>query len=256
MRVVTILAAIARVRFPQLLLVSLAGWWLVLLGSDRGLILPGLCSAAGGSWLMRSSQGIAAAFVFNSPTGLILPWLAMLAAMMPPLLVQQIGHLWDRSFVRRRLRAITLFVLGYGAVWMAAGFALTAAAIAIDAVSETVSLAAPISAVAVALLWQSTPAKQQCLNRCHRLPRLSAFGVAADFDCLHYGLTAAVWCVGACWALMLVPLLAEGMHVLAMAAVAALVLAERLAPARPARWRFPFRPHGSDRFGPRQMSPA
>jgi predicted metal-binding membrane protein len=235
-RVGAIALALANGRFPQLLAVSLFGW-VALAGFEQSLLLPGLCSAAAGSWLDQGSRGIEAALAVNLPAVLIASWLTMLLAMLPPLLQQPVAHLWDRSFARRRPRAIAMFVVGYAVIWLAAGLFLLIAAIAVGVIGKAVALPAVIVAGAVALAWQSTPLKQTCLNRCHRLPRLSAFGIAADRDCLRYGIGKAVWCVGACWALMLIPLVAGGMHVAIMAAVAVQTFAERRAPPRPPRWR-------------------
>jgi predicted metal-binding membrane protein len=237
-RLGAIALALANGRFPQLLAVSLLGW-IALAGFEQSLMLPGLCSAAAGSWLDQGGRGIEAALAVNPPPTLIVSWLTMLLAMMPPLLQQPVAHLWDRSFACRRPRAIAMFVVGYGAIWMAAGLSLLIAAIIVGVIGKAVALPAAIVAVAVALAWQSTPLKQICLNRCHRLPRLSAFGIAADRDCLRYGVGNGVWCVGTCWALMLIPLVANGMHVAIMATVAVLTFAERRAPARPPRWRLP-----------------
>jgi len=236
MRLGAIAMALANGRFPQLLAVSLLGW-VTLAGYEQSLLLPGLCSAAAGSWLDQGVRGIEAALAVNPPAVLIASWLTMLLAMMPPLLQQPVAHLWDRSFARRRPRAIAMFVVGYGVVWTAAGLFLLIAAIAVGVIGKAVALPAVIVTGAVALVWQSTPLKQACLNRCHRLPRLAAFSIAADRDCLRYGIGNAVSCVGACWALMLIPLVAGGMHVATMAAVAVVTFADRRAPARPPRWR-------------------
>jgi len=54
---------------------------------------------------------------FDSATSLLSGWLLMLAAMMPPLVAGPLGHVQERSFARRRLRAMSLFVIGYLAVW-------------------------------------------------------------------------------------------------------------------------------------------
>jgi predicted metal-binding membrane protein len=166
----------------------------------------------------------------------------MLLAMMPPLLTQPLAHLWDRSFSRYRWSAIALFVTGYGAVWMLAGLVLMAAAIVAGVLSARFGLSPLVPATGLALLWQCCPAKQICLNCCHRLPRLSPFGLAAHADSLRYGLVSAVWCVGACWALMLIPLVAQSGHLPVMAAASVLMLAERFAQARPARWGWPAAP--------------
>jgi predicted metal-binding membrane protein len=170
---------------------------------------------------------------------LALAWLLMLLAMMPPLLAQPMRHLWRRSLRRRRARAIAGFVAAYLTVWLLVGFGLMAVAALLRALAGATAVPAAVLAIATALLWQATPAKQDCLNRCHRLPPLATFGLAADVDCLRFGFVAALWCVGTCWALMLVPLAADGAHVALMGGVAALTLAERLTPPRPARWRIP-----------------
>ena len=62
----------------------------------------------------------------------------------------------------------------------------------------------------IGLAWQCSPAKQVCLNRCHALRELAAFGRAADTDALIFGATQGVWCAGSCWAWMLLPLLLPG----------------------------------------------
>jgi len=208
------------------------------LSSGQWFVVPNFCGATAGGWLADGWRGLEVSLLLNPPELLALAWLLMLLAMMPPLLAQPIRHLWDRSLRRRRKRAVALFVAAYAAVWMLAGLVLMAAAILLRALAGGAALL-PSSAlaIAIALLWQATPAKQICLNRCHRLPRLSVFDLAADLDCLRYGLVAALWCVATCWALMLVPLLADGAHEVLMAVISVMLLAERQTPARPARWR-------------------
>lgn len=235
-----ILALTASALGRSLLLASLVGW-AALLGSGHWLAVPDYCGVSARHWVERGWQGLESALLFNPPARLIPAWLLMLLAMMPPLLAEPVKHLWDRSLARRRPRAIAMFAASYAAVWMGAGVVLTAAAVALKALVGAVWLAAPALAAAIALLWQVAPAKQICLNRCHRLPRLSAFDWAADRDCLRYGLVAGSWCVGACWALMLVPLVADRAHVAAMAVGALFLLIERQTPARPAKWRLPGR---------------
>jgi predicted metal-binding membrane protein len=238
------LPAVAKRQSPRLLLIGLTGWML-LLASDQQMILPGLCLSPD---TRSASGGIEAILAFNPPLTLILGWLPMMLAMMPPLLTQPLAHLWHRSLARRRNRAIVAFAAGYGAVWLAAGIVLTATAMLLKAVTAATGTPALIVAAALVIVWQITPARQICLNRCHRLPRLSAFGVAADLDCLNHGVAVGVWCVGSCWAWMLMPLVAEGMHLSVMAAVSVLLMAERVAPARPARWGFAVPPMLADTF--------
>jgi predicted metal-binding membrane protein len=236
-RIVLILAAAARSTGKPLLLVSLAGWS-ASLSWARVSPAPEYCSAVAG-WLEQGWRDIDMALVVNAPAGLLVGWLTMLAAMMPPLLARPTAHLWYRTLARRRLRGMTLLVSGYTAVWLAAGVILISIAVLLKTFLGSAPLGALPAAVAIALLWQATPVKQMSLNRCHYLPPLSAFGRAADRDALAYGLISGGWCVGACWAVMLVPLVADEGHFVLMAVSAALIIGERQLPPRAVRWRFP-----------------
>jgi predicted metal-binding membrane protein len=222
------LAAISRAPWPLLLLVSLVGWTAPL-AAGRWFAVPDFCGGSAGSWLEPD------ALAQYHPGLLVLPWLLMLLAMMPPLLARPIRHLWRRSLRRRRMRAIALFAAAYTAVWLLGGVVLLAAAIMLRGFAEV----AVVPAAAIAFLWQATPVKQVCLNGCHRLPPLATFGLAADLDCLRFGFTAGSWCVGTCWALMLVPLAAGAAHLTLMAVASLVMLLERLGPPRPARWHVP-----------------
>jgi predicted metal-binding membrane protein len=207
----------------------------VLALDGNGLALPSFCSAE----MLRAvplSVSFDLAFVFNSSAQLASGWALMVAAMMSPLLVAPLRHVRDRSFTRRRTRAMLLFVAGYGAVWMIAGVGLQATAL-----TAQWAASAPLvylSLTAVAILWQISPAKQWCLNRCHRRPHLAAFGAAADRDAFNFGVTNGVSCAGACWALMLPMLVAGQGHVFGMIALALFVFAERLETAVPLEWRW------------------
>jgi len=173
----------------------------------------------------------------RSAASLAAGWALMLAAMMLPLLTAPVRHVHDRSFARRRGRAIALFIGGYAAAWMGAGAVLLALAAAARPLAHGSPL--PLAAATiVALVWQASPVKQRCLNRCHAQPELAAFGLAAEVGALRFGLTHGAWCVGSCWALMLLPLLVARGHVAAMAAVTLLMIAERLERATPPRWRW------------------
>ena len=178
----------------------------------------------------------------NPPASLALGWALMLAAMMAPLLIAPVRHVRDRSFARRRVRAIGLFVAGYAAIWMAAGVILMALAMAVRLYAPE-SFAALGLAALVALVWQFSPLKQRCLNRGHAHPELPAFGRAADIGVLRFGLTHGVWCAGSCLAPMLLPMLVTRGHVAAMAAVTLWLSSERLEPPAPTRWglRVPLR---------------
>jgi predicted metal-binding membrane protein len=223
----------SRVRAP-VLFISAAGWILLVL-EPGGRLMPANCSPA----MLRAmpSSPLDLLLELNPLVSLAAGWALMLAAMMAPAILAPLRHVRDRSFSRRRARAIALFVAGYAAVWMAAGSMLLALVLATRRAVPGSSVPLAL-AIMIALGWQFSPLKQRCLNRCHARAELAAFGPAADLDALHFGLTHGVWCVGSCWALMLLPLLIWRGHVAAMAAVALWVFAERLDGPMPPRWRW------------------
>jgi predicted metal-binding membrane protein len=158
----------------------------------------------------------------------------MLVAMMAPALIAPILHVRLQSFRTRRARAVALFVTGYVLVWLPAGALLTAIALAGTLCMGPLALTT--TAVAAAAIWQCSPAKQSCLNRGHAHMALAAFGAAADRDAFRFGVTHAWWCVGSCWALMLVPMLLPFAQAAAMAAAAFLIVSEHLDHAVAPQW--------------------
>ena len=154
----------------------------------------------------------------------------MTAAMMLPPLGPPVSHVCARSFARRRRRSVFLFMFAYTGLWMIAGWALLSAA--------KIAHATVIAGIVVA--WQSSPFKQRCLNRGHFHPTLPAFGVAADRAVLRFGATHAVWCIGSCWALMLLTLALPAARHELMAVVSFWIFTERFEPLRTPSWRPPF----------------
>ncbi len=160
----------------------------------------------------------------------------MLAAMMSPLISGPLRHLYDRSFARRRLRAMFLFSVGYLVAWMAAGVVLQS----LTFVARLMAPGSPeplLAAAVACLVWQASPLKQRFMNGCHRRPEIAAFGARADWAAFAYGLGNGGWCFGACWASMLLPLLLDRFHLLAMALVGLFLFAERLEAPAAFDWR-------------------
>ncbi|MER9951866.1 DUF2182 domain-containing protein [Mesorhizobium sp. M0047] len=234
-----------------LLSISAAGYAIWLLGLIG--VLPATLCAGGVDWPDGADiwAGIEATLTLNSPSSLLTAWSVMLVAMMPPLVAAPIMHVQQSSLVRRRARAVTGFVAGYSIVWLAMGVPLGLAALQTQAAFGR--LAFPL-AVAMALLWSASPAHRRLLNRAHRIPPISLFGMRADGDCLALGLDHGLLCAATCWAWMLVPLLAGDWHFGAMLATGMVLLAERLSLPRAARWRMPvamaFAVHLREHLGP------
>jgi predicted metal-binding membrane protein len=164
-------------------------------------------------------------------------WVVMMVAMMFPAAspVVLIFDRWRKS--RERSVATTLaFVAGYLLVWSVAGVLAFAAITVLDTqVADTVT-AARIGGVVlvVAGVYQLTPLKRVCLSQC-RSPlslimkhgQLLGRGLRGP---LEVGLRHGAYCLGCCWALMAVLVALGVMHVGWMAAVATLILAEKVLP--------------------------
>jgi predicted metal-binding membrane protein len=215
-----------------LLLASAVGWTALLSGpwGEAGLAY---CRSMGMTWTWPSFRALLA---ISPLSALALDWTLMLVAMMTPTLIAPVLHVHRRSFKSRRIRSIALFALGYAAVWMAAGVVLVTVQLMANASAPEAVWPAATAAL-LALVWQCSPLKQRCLNRSHNHSELAAFGLAADRDALGFGLTHGAWCVGSCWALMLLPMLLGHAHLAAMIVVTIVMIGERLEAPAPLRWR-------------------
>ena len=201
------------------LCVSLAGW-IVLLTTSR----PSTCCFVAPVRLasLRLMAG---------------DWALMLIAMMTPTLVAPVYYICLNSFARRRVRSITLFVIGYFGIWMAAGCVFFGVKFFVESCTFESYLPASVAAF-IALCWQVSPIKQRALNRSHRHGSLTAFGASADWDALRLGFSHGLWCTCSCWAAMLFPMLLPRGHFAAMFAVGVLMFCERLDPPETPSWRW------------------
>jgi predicted metal-binding membrane protein len=225
---------LARVRDP-VLLVSAVAWTLLLVEPrSMGMLAHCVATSSGATPLSASFRML---LTMNQPASLAAGWALMLVAMMSPVLIPPVRHIRLRSFTHRRARSIVLFVAGYAAIWLALGGLPLAIELAVQLLTPQSYLPAA-GVFLIASVWQFSPIKQICLNRCHAHNELAAFGAGADSDALWFGITHGIWCAGSCWALMLLPMLLARGHVVAMAAVAVLIFSERLEQPRPPCWRW------------------
>jgi len=203
-----------------------AGGWLVLTLSARGIAFAPLC----GAWFSPATS-LSLLLALNPLPSATLGWLVMLLAMLPPLLVLPMVEIWRGSLHRNRVAKCGLFVLGYGAVWLAAGLpALVWLALA-QAMPQSL-----LVAILATLLWQVSPWRQSCLNACHNQRRLSAFGRAALGDALREGARLGGWCVLTGLPLMTLAMMGGAMSVTAMFLATLALTIERLLPPAAPRW--------------------
>lgn len=181
-------------------------------------------------------------FGMNLPASIAIGWEAMLVAMMLPLLISQVYHVYVSSFAHRRVRAIVIFLFGYVSIWTPVGAFL----ITIEFFAKMITPHSYVPAMAAALLasaWQCSPIKQRSLNRCHSCKTLTPFGTAADFDALCFGVSHGIWCACSCWIWMLFTMLLPRGHLVAMSLVTILLFSERLERPKQPSWK----PRGLDR---------
>jgi predicted metal-binding membrane protein len=164
-------------------------------------------------------------------------WSAMMAAMMLPA-AAPIAVLWLR-LVRRsepragvRLARLLAVVLGYLAVWSAAGGLAWAGLLGIERLVARAPAAAPWLATGLfgaAGAFQLTPWKDRCLDHCrspvtHLVHYTAWRGPLRD---LRVGLHHGAWCLACCAGLMVIRACVGVMNLPAMVAVAAVVVGER-----------------------------
>jgi predicted metal-binding membrane protein len=224
---------LTRIRKPVLIITVLA-WVLLVANSSAARTQPHCLVMASGTTSLQAFVHML--FTMNPPTTLAIDWFLMLVAMMAPVVIPPIRHIYRRTFANRRSRSILFFLAGYTAVWMASGILLVALELILR-FSAPESYLPASAGLLIALIWQCSPFKQRCLNRCHNHRELAAFGSAADLDALRFGLAHGLWCAGSCWLWMLLPMLLPQAHLFAMFAVTLLIISERLEQPCPPRWR-------------------
>ncbi len=222
-----------------------------LLRRDRRLVLAGLAGLIGLAWVylvwdahrMAAMPGMAA---MPSPLSALfivafLMWAVMMVGMMVPSAAPTV--LLYAAMARRAYAqgspfpAVWVFALGYITVW--AGFSVAAAALQL--LLERAALLSPALAAQSWLVegllllatgaWQWLPLKDLCLRHCRTPVAFFATrwrgGVRGAFA---MGVEHGAYCLGCCWALMLLLFVSGVMNLLWMALIAAFVLVEKLAP--------------------------
>src|SRR6266498_5529966 len=207
----------------------------------------GLGVLAALAWVitLRQARGMG---VGPGTMGMALPlflamWVAMMAAMMFPS-VAPVAVLWVRAITRgadstphQRAFRLGAFLSGYLVAWTTYGLAAFVALLGterlVDA-SPEVAKWLGVGLFAAAGIYQFTPLKDVCLRHC-RSPMMAFLGYAnfkgraRDFK---VGAHHSGYCVGCCWGLMVVLVAVGVMNVAAMAALAAVILLEKLSPRR------------------------
>ena len=127
-----------------------------------------------------------------------------------------------------------VLVGGYLTIWLAASIAFAAMTLAVRSIAPEGRLLDPISglagaaALAIAGIYQFSNLKQACLTRC-RNPFSTLFARWSDRPAriFRLGLEQGVWCLGCCWALMLVMFAVGVTNIFWMALIGLFALVEK-----------------------------
>jgi predicted metal-binding membrane protein len=172
---------------------------------------------------------------FVDALAFVAAWAVMMAAMMLPSALPMIGlyAAMQRTETHAvpRAASVVLFTLIYLGLWAATGVPMYVASVALSANASDARAYGVAAALVVAGVFQLSPLKQVCLRHC-RSPLgffLGRWG-AGWRGSLALGWSHATYCLGCCWALMVVLVAAGAMGLLWVLLVAAVVAAEKVLP--------------------------
>lgn len=226
----------------------------ILLRRERLWILAGLVAACLMCWawivpmaldMYGPMQGASSWMMASTPllrygTLLFAMWAVMMAGMMLPsaaptlLLFALVVRSHDAAHAP--IRAYS-FLAGYLLVWTAFSLIATVLQLLLGALlylSPMMQLRGQVLSGALVLVagaYQLTPAKRSCLRTC-RAPAafLARYYRPGNRAAFRLGVRHGGYCVGCCWALMLLLFVAGVMNLVAIAAIAVFVLLEKVMP--------------------------
>ena len=234
----------ARIVIAIVILTALAWAYLWQLADDMamgGMDMTGFRMVPSGMGMMMPAEApwrpIEFAFVLAM-------WVVMMIGMMTPsiapmvLLYARVGR--QAAIQNKPFPATVWFLAGYFVAWI--GFSL--AATFLQWGLERAALLSPMmvgankfvggGVLVAAGLYQWTPLKDKCLRQCQApwlfIQRHGGFRRDAKGS-LVLGVEHGVYCVGCCWALMTLLFVGGVMNIVWIAALAILVLAEKIIPA-------------------------
>src|SRR5258708_9588302 len=227
-----------------------------LLSSNNFIVTAALALAAAvaSAWLASSPMPSGASRMGGMPmqpaplsAAYLIPafamWSIMMVAMMIPSAAPMIllyARIDRTPSAKARLGHTVLFALAYVLVWTvfsAAAATAQAALVATGAVSAAVlsvgtgGLAAGL--LVTAALYELTKAKHLCLDKCQSpLEFIFRYWRPGAAGALRLGIAHGVFCVGCCWALMLLLFVGGVMNLAWGAGVGIVIIGQKLAPAK------------------------
>ena len=220
-----------------------------ILRRDKTVVIAGLITITAMAWAYlvydaRSKDCMKMmAWNFSTAWWMFAMWSVMMAAMMVPSVAPMALTF---AMVNRTRRAqarpyvpTMLFLAGYLAVWTAFSALATAAQWGLQhaaLVSHLMVMTSPLASgllLIAAGLFQLTPLKRACLTHCQTpFSFIMTEWREGRWGAVVMGLRHGGFCVGCCWFLMGLLFVAGVMNLVWVAAISAMVLAEKIAPPR------------------------
>ena len=177
-----------------------------------------------GLWGMPGTMGM-------SFWSFLVMWTLMMAAMMLSSMAP-LALLYGRTITAHRGPRLTAFGSGYVLAWGATGVAaFVLADLFGDAAADRPTLAQwlAVACFVAAGLYQLTPLKKRCLDHCRSpLAHLMHFlGFKGPFRDVRAGAHHGLFCLGCCWALMVLMVAFGVMNVAAMVGLALVIAIEK-----------------------------
>ncbi len=164
----------------------------------------------------------------------VVAWAIMMAAMMLPSALPMIGlyaGTQKAASAAARLASVALFALMYLGLWALTGIPVYAASLLLMSITAEALAYVVATVLVVAGVYQLTPLKQKCLRHCRSpLGFLLGHWRAGIHGALGMGAAHAVYCLGCCWELMVVLVVAGAMSLPWVLLIASVVAAEKLVP--------------------------
>ena len=187
-------------------------------------------------WFLLSDAGMGMSGMHEPPfAAVLLMWWLMMAAMMLPsaapavLLYARVRHMRGGD---GPIAQTWVFLIGYLGLWLL--FSLAAAVTQHLLVGASMILDSPVAQGALLIaagVYQLSPLKTACLGECRSPAQfISRHWRPGWTGTLRLGLLHGAYCVGCCWALMLLLFVGGVMNLLWVVALAAIVAAEKLVP--------------------------
>ena len=220
-----------RIAILCVVVLTALGWlYLALLTAQMDGALGALCRPIFGVGERLSVGGVAL---------IASMWAAMVLAMMLPSaapMIMTYAEIADTA-ARKGERIVSPFVIagGYSVVWLGFSLLATLAQIALtrvallDAGMASANLLFSGAIFIAAGLYQFSALKHACLTQCRQpFPFFFAHWETTARGVFRLGLKQGLYCLGCCWAMMLVMFAVGAMNVLWMAALAAVMTVEKI----------------------------